>query len=89
MEFFDCHLGIGKFFNRNPFIFFSWESFLVYEIVNCVFDAFQVNDVFHFGFFNTRDDFGRRWRYLFLRRTFAFVIGVKKTLVEDRVNSLP
>ena len=59
------------------------------EVMNCVFNMLEVNDVFHFSFFDTRDNFRGRWRCLFLKREFAFVIGMKKIFMENRMNLTP
>ena len=77
MEFFDRRLDIGEFFNGNPFVFFTWESFPVDQIVNSISHAFGVNDVFHFCFFYARYNLRGRWRCLFLRWEIALMIWVE------------
>ena len=61
MEFFDCHLCIGKFFYWNPFVFFAWESLPMNEVMDDISNMLRVNDVFHFGFFDTGDNLRGRW----------------------------
>ena len=77
MEILNRHLCIGKFFDRNPFILLTWESFPMNEVMDSISDTFGVDDIFHFGFFNTRYNFRGRRQCLFLRWEIALMIGMK------------
>ena len=77
MEILYCCLCIGEFLNRNPFVFFTWESFPMNEVMDCTPNMFGVDNVFHFSFFDTGDNFRRRWLWLLLRGEITLMIWMK------------
>jgi len=86
---FDNIWGIGELVSHDPFVFFVWESFPGYEILNLSSMFSRSKNLFYFLFFNSVNDVRRwRWRNL-LRGELCCMVWVKETFVEDWMDSTP